>query len=112
MTVRFNALVPGDDAEAVRAAIERVISSGWFVLGPEVEAFETEFAAACGARYAVGVNTGTDALALSLRALGSRAGTDCSGCGGIRRRPNPFRAPRAVTMRQAWHNPSQHSMRT
>jgi dTDP-3-amino-3,4,6-trideoxy-alpha-D-glucose transaminase len=69
MTVRFNALVPGEDAAAVRAAIDRVIASGWFVLGPEVEAFEHEFAAASGARHAVGVGTGTDAIALILRAL-------------------------------------------
>jgi dTDP-3-amino-3,4,6-trideoxy-alpha-D-glucose transaminase len=69
MNVRFNALVPGDDAAGVRAAIDRVIASGWFVLGPEVEAFEREFAAASGARYAVGVGTGTDAITLILRAL-------------------------------------------
>ncbi len=69
MTVRFNALVPGDDAAAVRAAIERVIASGWFVLGPEVEAFEAEFASACAAKYSVGVGTGTDAITLILRAL-------------------------------------------
>jgi dTDP-4-amino-4,6-dideoxygalactose transaminase len=69
MSVRFNALTPGDDAVAVRAAIDRVVASGWFVLGPEVEAFEQEFAASCGARYAVGVGTGTDAITLTLRAL-------------------------------------------
>jgi len=69
MTIRFNALVPGDDGAAVRAAIERVIASGWFVLGPEVEAFEAEFAEACAAKYSVGVGTGTDAITLILRAL-------------------------------------------
>ena len=71
MSVRvpFNALTPGDDAAAVRAAIDRVIASGWFILGPEVEAFETEFAAASGVPYAVGVGTGTDAITLILRAL-------------------------------------------
>lgn len=69
MTVRFNALVPGDDDAAVRAAIDRVVASGWFVLGPEVSAFEAEFAAACGATHAVGVGTGTDAITLILRAL-------------------------------------------
>ena len=37
MTVRFNALAPGDDAPAVRAAIDRVVASGWFILGPEVD---------------------------------------------------------------------------
>ena len=58
-----------EDRPEVEAAIRRVIDRGWFVLGPEVEAFEAEFAAACGAPHAVGVNTGTDALMLSLRAL-------------------------------------------
>ncbi len=57
-----------DDEPAVRAAIERVLTRGWFVLGPEVEAFEAEFAAASGARCAVGVGSGTDAIALLLRA--------------------------------------------
>ena len=65
-----------DDADAVRQAIERVTGSGWFVLGPEVEAFEAEFAAASGAPHAVGVGTGTDALALILRALGIGAGDE------------------------------------
>jgi dTDP-4-amino-4,6-dideoxygalactose transaminase len=76
MTVRFNALVPHDDADAIRAAIDRVITSGWFVLGPEVEAFEHEFADASGASYAVGVGTGTDAITLILRALGIGAGDE------------------------------------
>ncbi len=67
--VPFNALTPGEDAAAVRAAIDRVIASGWFVLGPEVEAFETEFAAASRVPHAVGVGTGTDAITLILRAL-------------------------------------------
>jgi len=53
----------------VSAAVARVIEAGWFVLGPEVEAFETEFASACGARFAVGVGNGTDAITLALRAL-------------------------------------------
>ena len=67
--VPFNALRPGEDAADVRAAIDRVVASGWFVLGPEVEAFEAEFAAVHGAPYAVGVGTGTDAITLILRAL-------------------------------------------
>jgi dTDP-4-amino-4,6-dideoxygalactose transaminase len=69
MTVRFNALVPGDDAAAIDDAIRRVVASGWFVLGPEVDAFEAEFATLCGAAHAVGVGTGTDAITLILRAL-------------------------------------------
>ena len=69
VTVPFNALTPAEDAADVKAAIDRVLSSGWFVLGPEVEAFETEFAAASGVPHAVGVGNGTDAITLILRAL-------------------------------------------
>ena len=76
MNVRFNALVPGEDAAPIGEAIDRVIASGWFVLGPEVEAFEREFADASGARFAVGVGTGTDAITLSLRALGIGPGDE------------------------------------
>ena len=67
--VPFNALTPGEDASAVRAAIDRVMTSGWFVLGPEVDAFEAEFATASRVPHAVGVGTGTDAITLILRAL-------------------------------------------
>jgi dTDP-4-amino-4,6-dideoxygalactose transaminase len=67
--IPFLSLVPADDRDAVTAAVDRVVSRGWFVLGPEVEAFEGEFAAAMGAAHAVGVGSGTDALALILRAL-------------------------------------------
>jgi dTDP-4-amino-4,6-dideoxygalactose transaminase len=74
--VRFLSLTPREDAAAVRAAIDRVIASGWFVLGPEVEAFEAAFAAASGASYAVGVGTGTDAIALILRSLGIGPGDE------------------------------------
>src|SRR6185295_5033839 len=74
--IPFLSLVPGDDAPEVRRAIDRVIGSGWFVLGPEVEAFEREFAAASGAAHAVGVGSGTDAIALILRALGIGAGDE------------------------------------
>ncbi len=69
MTVPFNSLRPGEDAADINAAIARVIASGWFVLGPEVEAFEREFAAASQVSHAVGVGTGTDAIALIFRAL-------------------------------------------
>jgi dTDP-4-amino-4,6-dideoxygalactose transaminase len=74
--VPFLALVPGEDAADVRAAVERVIARGWFILGPEVDAFESEFAAASGARHAIGVGTGTDAIALTLRALDIGPGDD------------------------------------
>jgi dTDP-3-amino-3,4,6-trideoxy-alpha-D-glucose transaminase len=74
--VPFLSLAPREDGPAVRAAIDRVVASGWFVLGPEVEAFEQEFAAAAGARFAAGVGTGTDAIALVLRALGIGRGDE------------------------------------
>ena len=74
--IPFMALTPGEDANEVREAIDRVITRGWFILGPEVEAFEAEFASACGARHAIGMGTGTDAIALILRALGIGAGDE------------------------------------
>ena len=74
--IPFIDLRPGEDDAAVRAAIERVITSGWFVLGPEVEAFEAEFARASGAAHAIGVGTGTDAIALLLRAVGITNGDE------------------------------------
>ncbi|HUK34942.1 MAG TPA: DegT/DnrJ/EryC1/StrS family aminotransferase, partial [Vicinamibacterales bacterium] len=74
--VPFVSIAPAEDAVAVRRAIDRVVTSGRFVLGPEVDAFESEFAVASGARHAVGVGTGTDAIALTLRALGIGAGDE------------------------------------
>ena len=75
-TIPFLDLRPGDDSADVRAAIARVVERGWFVLGPEVDAFEQEFAAAAGASRAVGVGNGTDALALALRAVGVGPGDE------------------------------------
>lgn len=54
----------------IDAAIHRVLDSGWYILGPEVDAFEAEWAAYCEANHAVGVANGLDALILALRALG------------------------------------------
>jgi dTDP-4-amino-4,6-dideoxygalactose transaminase len=56
-------------AEALRAAFDRVLQSGWFILGAETQAFEREWAEYCQAKHAVGVANGLDALALALRAL-------------------------------------------
>lgn len=58
----------------LRDAFERVISSGRCILGPECELFEREFAAYCGVSHCIGVGNGTDALELSLRALGVGSG--------------------------------------
>jgi dTDP-4-amino-4,6-dideoxygalactose transaminase len=60
----------------VDEAIHRVLDSCQFTLGPEVEAFENEFAAFCGRRYGIGVNTGTSALHLSLLAAGIGPGDE------------------------------------
>jgi dTDP-3-amino-3,4,6-trideoxy-alpha-D-glucose transaminase len=50
--------------EEILACIRDVVEDGRFILGPNVEAFEREFAAYCGARHAIGVANGTDALTL------------------------------------------------
>jgi dTDP-4-amino-4,6-dideoxygalactose transaminase len=54
--------------DEVRVAVDRVLESQQFILGPEVEAFEREIAAYCGCAYAVGVSSGSDALLVSLMA--------------------------------------------
>jgi dTDP-4-amino-4,6-dideoxygalactose transaminase len=54
--------------QEINCAISRVIDSGWFILGNEVEQFEQEFAAYCGTKYCLGVGNGLDALTLILRA--------------------------------------------
>jgi dTDP-4-amino-4,6-dideoxygalactose transaminase len=56
--------------EAIDRAIHRVLDSGWYILGREVEAFEREFGGYIGASEAIGVASGTDALHLALRACG------------------------------------------
>ncbi|PZR66958.1 MAG: DegT/DnrJ/EryC1/StrS family aminotransferase [Solirubrobacterales bacterium] len=61
---------------AIDAAIARVLNSQRFILGPEVAAFEAEFADYCGARHAIGVANGTDAITIALRAMGVGPGDD------------------------------------
>ena len=60
----------------LRAAVERVLDSGRYVLGPELAAFEEEFAAHLGAGHAVGVANGTDAITIALRAMGVGPGDE------------------------------------
>lgn len=60
----------------LQAAAERVLRSGRYVLGEEVEAFEAEVAAFLGVRHAVGLSSGTDALVIALRALGVGPGDE------------------------------------
>lgn len=62
--------------DAIQAAIARVLDSGVYVLGDEVESFEGAFAAYCGVGHAVGVGNGTDALILALKALGIGQGDE------------------------------------
>jgi dTDP-4-amino-4,6-dideoxygalactose transaminase len=76
--------IPLFDTSAPRAAlrqeldsaIERVLDSGKFILGPEVAAFEREFAAYCGVDHAVGVANGTEAITIALRAMGVGPGDE------------------------------------
>jgi dTDP-4-amino-4,6-dideoxygalactose transaminase len=58
------------------AAIKRVLDSGWYILGGEVEGFEQEYASYCEAKYCVSVANGLDALHLALLALGVGAGDE------------------------------------
>lgn len=60
----------------IDSAIHRVLNSGWYILGPEVEAFEVEFAAFLNTAHVLGVANGTDALEISLRALDVHAGDE------------------------------------
>jgi dTDP-3-amino-3,4,6-trideoxy-alpha-D-glucose transaminase len=66
--------------ESIKAELDeaaaRVLASGWYILGPEVRAFEAEFAAFCGVGHAIGVGNGTEALYLALVALGVGAGDE------------------------------------
>jgi dTDP-4-amino-4,6-dideoxygalactose transaminase len=73
--VDFKAHVRGMRGE-IDAAVARVLDSGWFILGPEGEAFERELASFLGAREAVAVANGTEAIQLALEALGIGAGDE------------------------------------
>ena len=60
----------------IDSAIARVLDSGYFLLGKELESFEREFAEYTGAKHCIGVGNGLEALILSLKALGVRAGDE------------------------------------
>ncbi|ACS91098.1 DegT/DnrJ/EryC1/StrS family aminotransferase [Thermococcus sibiricus] len=62
--------------EEIDNAVQRVLESGWFILGEELKKFEEEFAKYLGANYAIGVNSGSDALYLSVKALGIGRGDE------------------------------------
>jgi dTDP-4-amino-4,6-dideoxygalactose transaminase len=59
---------PQELKEEIHCAIQKVVNSGWFILGKELETFESEFALYIGTRYCIGVASGTEAIALSLMA--------------------------------------------
>jgi len=59
--------------DEIRTAVDRVLDSQQFILGAEVEAFERELAAYCGCKHGIGVSSGTDALLISLMAIGLHA---------------------------------------
>jgi dTDP-4-amino-4,6-dideoxygalactose transaminase len=60
----------------IREAIERVIESQQFILGPQVEGLEREIVAFCNVRFAIGVSSGTDALLAALMAIGVGPGDE------------------------------------
>lgn len=68
--------IPDADKAAFREAFARVLDSGYFILGPEVQAFEAEAADYLGIDYALGVSSGTDALLLAMMALGVGPGDE------------------------------------
>ena len=78
LTVSMNDFIAerGQLAEEVNCAVKRVLDSGWYVQGSEVSAFEARFAQYCATAECVGVNSGTDALHLALRACGVGPGDE------------------------------------
>jgi dTDP-4-amino-4,6-dideoxygalactose transaminase len=62
--------------EELHGAIDGVLESERYILGPQVSAFEQEFAAYCGTRHAIGVANGTEAITITLRAMGVGPGDD------------------------------------
>ncbi len=78
MTVEFLDLKSAHEEvkTELHAAYERVLSSGWFILGQELQSFEEEFASYCDSSYCIGVGNGLDALSLILRGYGISAGDE------------------------------------
>src|SRR5436309_5265024 len=84
MTVMTKTDIPLVDLKAqyrtirdeVRAAIDDVLEGMQLTIGPNVKAFDQEFAAFCGAKHSIGVGSGTDALQLAIRALGISSGDE------------------------------------
>jgi dTDP-4-amino-4,6-dideoxygalactose transaminase len=73
----FDTKTPQEPLRAeLRAAIDRVLDGGQYILGPEVRAFEEEFASFCGAAHGIGVANGTEAITIALRAMGVGPGDE------------------------------------
>jgi dTDP-4-amino-4,6-dideoxygalactose transaminase len=68
--------INAEDRDEIIEAITRVIDSGWYILGNEVEAFESEFAVYCGTKHCIGVANGLEALHLVVRAYGIGQGDE------------------------------------
>jgi len=76
MRVNYTDLPKGTNADVILAALREQLCVCNFTLGPEVGEFEESFARVCGTKYAIGVNSGTDALILSLKSLGIGTGDE------------------------------------
>jgi len=76
--IKINDLSAHNDAlkDALYHAAKKVIDSGWFAMGPELDQFECSFATYCGADFCAGVASGTDALEIGLKALGVKPGDE------------------------------------
>jgi dTDP-4-amino-4,6-dideoxygalactose transaminase len=73
----FDTKTPQEPLRAeLRAAIDRVLDGGQYILGPEVRTFEEEFASFCGAAHGIGVANGTEAITIALRAMGVGPGDE------------------------------------
>src|SRR5262245_26905617 len=62
--------------DEIDKAIKKVTEGGWYILGEEVQAFESEFANYTGVKYGIGVGSGTEALHVALKALGIGEGDE------------------------------------
>jgi dTDP-4-amino-4,6-dideoxygalactose transaminase len=84
MSVQSTMKVPFTDLQSpapdiqrdLHVALQRVLDSGWYILGHELERFEEEFAAYCTVQHCIGVGSGTEALHLALKACGIQAGDE------------------------------------
>ena len=74
-------------ADDLQAAFKRVLESGWYILGKEVEQFEQRFAAYCEAKHGIGVANGLDAIMLALKGYGIKAGDEIVTTGQLKLNP-------------------------